>query len=194
MKNRNSDRLTRRKFLQGVGGTAATFAARSVGSARANTMAPVAGPPATVRRVRIGIVGGGFGSAFQWHMHPDCQVTAVCDVRQDRLQHLAQVYHCDNSYKDFREFLKHPELDAVAVFTPPHLHVAMATEAMQAGKHVISAVPAGLSVEELERLLESVKRTGLKYMMAETSRFRPEIQTCRGGELLKIRDYGTAPG
>ena len=45
----------------------------------------------------------------------------------------------------------------------------MATEAMKAGKHVISAVPAGTSVEELEFLLDTVKKTGMKYMMGETS-------------------------
>jgi predicted dehydrogenase len=43
---------------------------------------------------------------------------------------------------------------------------------------VISAVPAGMSVEELELLLDTVKKTGMKYMMAETSRYRPEILTC----------------
>src|SRR5207247_9801719 len=55
----------------------------------------------------------------------------------------------------------------------------MATEAMKAGKHVISAVPAGMSAEELEQLLECVKKTGLKYMMAETSYYHAEIMTCR---------------
>jgi predicted dehydrogenase len=54
----------------------------------------------------------------------------------------------------------------------------MDIEAMKAGKHVISAVPAGMSIEELERLLETVKSTGLKYMMAETSYYRPEVMTC----------------
>ena len=50
---------------------------------------------------------------------------------------------------------------------------------MKAGKHVISAVPAAMTIEELERILETVKKTGLKYMMAETSYYRPEIITCR---------------
>ena len=113
-------------------------------------------------RVAIGVVGGGFGSSFQWRLHPRCTVAAVCDIRPDRLQRLSEVYRCGATYKDFREFLRHRELGAVAVFTPAPLHVWMATEAMKAGKHVISAVPAGLSVEELERLLETVKRTGMQ--------------------------------
>ena len=125
------------------------------------------------------MVGGNFGSEFQWHLDPNCKVTAVCDLREDRLKHLVEVYGPATKYKDFRQFLKHPELDAVAVFTPAPLHVWMATEAMKAGKHAISAVPAGMSVEELELLLETVKKTGMKYMMAETSYYRPQVITCR---------------
>ena len=166
--------VSRRKFLRGAGVSAAALAAGRT----TMTGSTFIGPPASVQTVRMGVVGGGFGSHFQWHLHPNSKVTAVCDVRESRLQRLQEVYRCHNAYKDYGQFLKHPELDAVALFTPAPFHVSMATEAMKAGKHVISAVPAGLSVEELEKLLETVKRTGLKYMMAETSYFRPETLTC----------------
>ncbi len=53
-------------------------------------------------KVNIGIVGGGFGSGFQWHLDPDCTVGAVCDIRPDRLQRLSEVYRCGNTFKDFR--------------------------------------------------------------------------------------------
>lgn len=161
--------LNRREFVAAVGATTL-----GVTEARAqNAIRKSANP------VRIGIVGGNFGATWQWHLDPDCRVTAVCDLRDDRLQTLSRVYKCDNKYKSFQEFLRHPELDAVAVFTPLPLHVWMATEAMKAGKHVISAVPAGMTEEELVELLETVKKTGLKYMMGETSYYRPEIITCR---------------
>ena len=137
-----------------------------------------AGAAGAGRQVRIGIVGGNFGSTFQWHLHPNCRVTAVCDIRPDRLVRLGEIYRCPNQFKTFRELLRHRELDAVGVFTPAPLHVWMATEAMKAGKHVISAVPAGMSEDELQTLLETVRTTGMRYMMAETSYYRPEIQTC----------------
>ncbi|MBV6433615.1 MAG: hypothetical protein IANPNBLG_03799 [Bryobacteraceae bacterium] len=139
--------------------------------------------------VKIGVVGGGFGSGFQWHLDPDCSVVAVCDIRPDRLQRLQETYRCDNAYNQFRGLLKHPGLNAVAVFTPAPMHVWMAVEAMKAGKHVISAVPAGMSIEELEELLDVVKRTGLKYMMAETSYYRAEVITCR--EWAKQGKFGS---
>jgi len=126
----------------------------------------------------MGVVGGGFGAEFQWHLHPQSRVVAVCDLRDERLRVLKERYRCDALYKDYKRFLQHRGLDAVAIFTPPHLHVPMALEALAAGKHVISAVPAGLSRAELEQLLAAVKKSGLKYMMAETSRFRPDVLTC----------------
>ncbi|MFB3828029.1 MAG: Gfo/Idh/MocA family protein [Bryobacteraceae bacterium] len=149
----------------------------------------VPGPRPSARTVNIGIVGGGFGSTFQWHLHPGCQVSAVCDLRPDRLERLGKVYGAKEGYRSFRDMLRHPGLDAVGVFTPAPLHVWMATESMKAGKHVISAVPAGMSVEELESLLETVKRTGMRYMMAETSYYRPEVVTCR--EWAREGRFGT---
>ncbi len=141
------------------------------------------------RQVRVGVVGGNFGTSFQWHLHPNSRVTAVCDLRPDRLARMVEIYRCSSTFKSYRDLLKHPELDAVAVFTPAPLHVWMAIKAMKAGKHVISAVPAGMSIEELERLLECVAKTGMKYMMAETSYYRPEIITCR--EWAQQGKFGT---
>ncbi len=176
----NSEAISRRRFVQGVGASAVVLAGNGPSGAA---------PQKSSRQVKIGVVGGGFGSSFQWHLHPNGNVAAVCDIRPDRLQRLSEVYRCHAAYKRFREFLQHPELEAVAVFTPAPLHVWMATEAMKVGKHVISAVPAGMSLEELEQLLEAVKRTGMKYMMAETSYYRPEIITCR--EWAKEGKFGT---
>src|SRR5215468_10493525 len=99
--------FTRRNFLA-AGGTAAMAAQSAAGQS-------LVGERSSGRPVRIGVVGGGFGSSFQWHLHPKCKVTAVCDIRPDRLQRLSEVYKCGNTYKNFREMLKHPELDAVGV-------------------------------------------------------------------------------
>jgi len=158
---------SRREFLRkvGVGAVALSATPSLLGADSAST-------------VRIGVVGGGFGAHFQWHLDPHCKVVAVCDLREDRIQKLKRVYNCDTGYKSYDEFLKHPGLDAVALFTPAPFHVEMGVKALKLGKHLISAVPAGMSVEELEELLSVVKKTGLKYMMAETSRYRQEILTC----------------
>lgn len=85
--------------------------------------------------------------------------------------------------------LKQRDLDAVGVFTPAPLHAEQAVAALKAGKHVISAVPAGLTAEELERVLEAVKTTGRKYMMAETSYYLAPVIRCR--EMARAGEFGT---
>jgi predicted dehydrogenase len=158
-------------------------------AALAGVAAPLAAQETGGRKVKIGIVGGNFGSGFQWHLDPNCTVAAVCDIQPRALARLAEVYRCNTTYKNFRDVLKDRNVEAVGVFTPAPLHVWMATEAMKAGKHVISAVPAGISVEQLEQLLETVKSTGQKYMMAETSFYRPQIIACR--EWAREGKFGT---
>ena len=43
-----------------------------------------AGEPAGSRKIRIGIVGGRFGASFYFHVHPNCIVDEVSDLRADR--------------------------------------------------------------------------------------------------------------
>jgi predicted dehydrogenase len=132
------------------------------------------------RKIRIGVVGGRFGCSFQFHEHPDCIVEAVSDLRPERRERLKQTYRCDKAYQSLEELVRDPKIEAVGIFTDGPLHVAHAELAMQHGKHVLSAVPACWgSVEQAERLLEAVKRSGLKYMMAETSYYQQATISAR---------------
>lgn len=124
------------------------------------------------KKVRIGIIGGRFGAEFQFHQHPNCIVEAVSDLRTDRRERLMKVYTCSKSYPSLRELLKDPKIDAVFIATPAPDHARHVLEALQAGKHVLCAVPAAMSIEECYQLREAVRKTGLFYMMAETSYYR----------------------
>jgi len=132
------------------------------------------------KNIRIGVVGGGFGCSFQWHEHPDCIVEAVSDLREDRRKRLMQVYNCQKAYNSLEELVLDKNIDAVAIFTDGPLHVQHTVEAMKNGKHVISAVPAAwATIEQAELLLETVKKYGLTYMMAETGHFQQSTISAR---------------
>ncbi len=157
-------KLSRRSFLE-------TSSAIALGSALASGVSYSQSD--TGRKIRIGVVGGGFGCSFQWHEHPGCVVAAVSDLRPERRQRLMDTYKCSKSYNSLEELVLDKDIDAVAVFTDGPLHVQHTVEAMKHGKHVISAVPAAYgSIEQAELLLETVKKYGLTYMMAETSYFQ----------------------
>ena len=175
--------MTRRGFMAGTAAAAASVTAQS---AQARTGLPKYRPK---RQVRIGVVGGGFGRSFYWHEHPRSKVTAVCDLREDRREILKETYGCDVAYREFHELIADKNVDAVAVFTPAPMHVYMAVESMKAGKHVISAVPAGNSLDELRELIKTVEETGMIYMMAETSFYRKDIIACR--DFAREGTFGT---
>ncbi len=166
--NQKTD-LSRRNFMKT---TAASVAVLSLNSVLAVDTAP--------KKIRIGVVGGGFGSAFLWHLHPDCEVYAVSDLIESRKKALMEIMGCSRSYPSLEELVKDPNIDAVAIFTDGPLHVQHTVEALKHGKHVISAVPAAwATLEQAEQLADIVKTSGLTYMMAETGYYHMEMISVR---------------
>jgi predicted dehydrogenase len=131
------------------------------------------------KKIRMGIVGGRFGLSFHWHEHPNCIVEAVSDLLPDRRAQLMGKYECQKSYESLEKLVLDPDIDAVAIFTPVPDHARHAILCMEHGKHVISACPAVISLEEAAQVKEIKERTGLRYMQAETSYYRWETILAR---------------
>jgi hypothetical protein len=139
--------------------------------------------PVSDRRIRVGLVGYGyskFSAAFGFQNHPNVEVVAVSDLFPDRCAKLAQVTGCKKTYPSLEELVKDDSIEAVFVATDAPSHMRHCIEVLNHGKHVATAVPAVFgNVEEAEKLLEVVKRSGLKYMMFETSSFRADNYAMR---------------
>lgn len=131
------------------------------------------------KKLRLGVVGGGFGASFPWHMHPNCQVVAVADLREDRRKRMMERFDCSTSYGEFHPMLKDRNIDAVAIYSGAPDHVQHSVDVMNAGKHVICAVPASVTLEGCQKLVDTVKKTGQIYMMAETSCFHAPTMQAR---------------
>ena len=71
------------------------------------------------------------------------------------------------------------DIDAVVIITQNWLHGPQSLKALKAGKHVYSAVPIGINVEEISELVKTVEETGKIYMMGETSYYYPGVVFCR---------------
>ncbi|MCI0623734.1 MAG: Gfo/Idh/MocA family oxidoreductase [Acidobacteria bacterium] len=172
--NKKRETLTsRRNFLKDAGSLA--LVTPILGSRAEASYRPIDGE----KKLRMGIVGGGFGAAFPWYEHPNCEVTAVSDLREDRRKKLMDKFKCSNAYAEFHPMLKDPKVDAVAIFTGAPDHVPHCVDVMNAGKHSISAVPAAITLEQCQKLVDAVKKTGQTYMMAETSCFHAPTMTAR---------------
>ena len=164
---------TRRRFL-GVAGasllsTAAT--ARAGGAPDARLARDRIGKDV---KVRLAVAGGGFGAHQHWHEHPHCEVTAVTDLVEDRRLALQRAYRCDKVFPSLEDMLARAgdTFDAVAVFTDAPSHAQHVLACFAAGKHVTSACPAALTLEDCAKIKDAKERTGLRYMMHESSWYR----------------------
>lgn len=93
----------------------------------------------------------------------------MCEVVPERLQAEVARLSITRTFTDYDEVLNSRDIHALAIFTQRWSHAPMALKALNAGKHVYCAVPAATTLEELHELIAAVRRTGLTYMMGETS-------------------------
>ena len=131
----------------------------------------------------MGIVGYGFckfGAEFGFQDHPNVEVVAVSDLFADRCQELAKACRCSQTYPSLEELLKDKKVEAVFVATDAASHARHCIEVLKHGKHVASAVPAVLgSLDDAQKLFNTVRASGLKYMMFETSCFHEDLHAMR---------------
>jgi len=179
--------IRRRPFLKALGLGSVGAAASALGPAAALTVATNASAeewkPVSDRKVRFGIVGYGvcrFGAAFGFQNHPNVEVVAVSDLIPDRRRSLMKACRCEKSYESLEVLVTDPTIEAVFVATDAPSHTRHCIDVMKHGKHVMTAVPAVFgSVDDAERLVETVRKTGQTYMMAETSVYRPDCWAMR---------------
>lgn len=139
--------------------------------------------PVSDRKVKVGLIGYGvckFAAAFEFQNHPNVEIVAVSDLAPDRCKELAKVVNCNKTYPSLEELVKDDNIEAVFIATDAPSHAKHTVLALQHGKHVACAVPAAFgSLEEADQVYEAVKKSGLKYMMYETSMFRSDLYTMR---------------
>ncbi|MBR4957420.1 MAG: Gfo/Idh/MocA family oxidoreductase, partial [Lentisphaeria bacterium] len=133
--------------------------------------------------IKFGIVGLGRGKGLivDSLRDPDVQLTAICDRNPEKLQ-AAQEYFAKEQVTDlilcdnYDDLLK-TDIDAVIIATDAVCHVPYAVQALEAGKHVLSEIPAVNSLEEAKLLKKAVSaHPELKYMTAENGCYLGFIQ------------------
>jgi predicted dehydrogenase len=131
----------------------------------------------THERVRIAIVGLGFGAEFIpiYQRHPYAEMYAICRRDVGELNACGDAFGIDVRYSDYGELLADRNVDAVHINTPIAAHASHAVRALRAGKHVASTVPAATSVDECRQIVEAQRSSGKVYMMMETAVYTREF-------------------
>ena len=108
--------------------------------------------------------GGSFKSGLDT---AGIRITAVCDVNAQELAAAAARMGAPQQFLHYEEMLDTAGIDAVIIGTPMQLHVPMAIAALERDIHVLSEVPAGVSLAECRALVRACKASEAAYMMAE---------------------------
>lgn len=157
-----------------------------------------------MQRIRWGILGTAaiareavipamLKAPYQQH----AELLAIASRDPSKAQAVAQQFRLARSYGSYEELLADPEIDAVYIPLPNHLHVPYSIQALEAGKHVLCEKPIALSVAEAETLVEAGRRhPRLKLMEAFMYRHHPQwlwargvVDTGRLGELRTIQTF-----
>ena len=130
-----------------------------------------------MKKLKVGHVGGRIVYGHLFNDHPRTEVAAICDINRGALEKARRALGLKESqcFQDYDRFLK-VDLDIVFIGTPIPFHAEQAIKALESGKHVLSEVTAADSVKDCERLVHTVKRTGMKYMLAENMCYTHFIQ------------------
>ncbi len=116
---------------------------------------------------------------------------AICQRSPDKLNQVGDAFRIGKRYTRYEDVLADPAVDFVHINTPIPDHAPQAIAALKAGKHVMSTVPMATTIEECEQIVNLVKQTGLKYMMAETVVYAREFLFVKElydkGELGKVQ-------
>ena len=147
----------------------------------------------TKPEVNIALVGLGFGAEFIpiYSAHPSANITAICRRNEAELNKTGDQFGIEKRYTGFDDVLADSAVDFVHINSPISDHAWMSLKALDAGKHVMCTVPMATTIDECRQIVEKVKETGLKYMMAETVVYSREFLFIKEmydkGELGKIQ-------
>jgi predicted dehydrogenase len=135
-----------------------------------------------MEKVRFGLIGTGtWGnvhaetySTYYW-----ASLAAVCDLDESRARNAADRWGALKVYTDYREMLRDPDIDAVAVATPDFAHREPIVAAARAGKHIIVEKPLATTCQDLDQIAEAVTRAGVKFMVDFHNRWSPPLVVAR---------------
>lgn len=125
--------------------------------------------------VGVGVIGVGNRGAHVLGLvlqQPDVKVTALCDLKPDRLDKAASAAakHNPATMTDYRKLIERPDVNAVFIESPCDLHVEMAIAALKAGKHIYCEKPVGITPASIAELLNAAKGSKTVFCVGQQMR------------------------
>jgi predicted dehydrogenase len=126
--------------------------------------------------IGIALIGTGFGLKVHLPALQDCPKTQVLAVYHRDLKQaeaIAQAHRIPNAFDDFAALLTRDEIRGVALSTPPFLHHEMATQVLEAGKHLFLEKPATMTALQAKSLYNLSRQNKLQIALNFEFRYIP---------------------
>jgi predicted dehydrogenase len=133
-------------------------------------------------RLRCGVIGtGAFGcDHLNSLLHcPKGTAVAIAESHPGRAKEAADRYKITRSYTNYHDLLDQPDIDAVTIAVPNHLHAQVAIAALEARKHVLLEKPMATNAKDAARIVETARKVKRTLMVAQNLRFHRQAQLAK---------------
>jgi len=133
----------------------------------------------TERRLRFGVIG--CGRVAQAHLaaienlKAEVELVAVADSDEKKASEAKERFGAKTFTSHFEEILRLPEIEAVIIALPNHLHLPVTVEAAKAKKHILVEKPMALNLSQANDMVEVAKRHGVTLMVGQSRRFSDAV-------------------
>ena len=129
-------------------------------------------------KLRVGIISANWGVSAHlpaWRANPDVEVVGICTAHKETAEAAAKANGIPMPFWDYREMVKHPDIDIVDVGTRPSLRYGMCMAAFEAGKHVYNGIPFADSMAHANDLGRAQVQSGKVGSVDAYSEYLPPI-------------------
>lgn len=144
------------------------------------------------RKVNIAVIGTGrMGSvhvANLVRLIPEANLSAICDIRLDAAQQVADELGIERVVQDYHELLNDNEIEAVLIATSTNTHADIIIDSAEAGKHIFCEKPLALDLDSIDKALSVVREANVKLQVGFNRRFDKSFQHVR--EIVQSGEIG----
>ncbi len=135
------------------------------------------------RKIKIAVIGTGrMGSVHVRNLArliPEADLVAICDIRLEVAQSVADGLGIPRVVKDYHELLIDKDIEAILIATSTNTHAFIMKDVASAGKHIFCEKPLALGLEEIDGALAAVAKAGVKLQVGFNRRFDKSFQKVR---------------
>jgi len=141
--------------------------------------------------LRMAAVGCGYWGPNlirNFNNHPDVELAAICDLKEDRRRHMSTLYPQARVTAEFDDIIGDDSIEAVVVATPVTTHYPLGKAVLESGKHLFVEKPMAASADECRRLVDIAAARKLQVMVGHTFLFVPAVRKIK--DLIQSGELG----